>query len=91
MERIGFFQDAPNSYSMGRLLAFLGQIGGTLTIVVGVALVVAAFVGGQYETIGSLVGLVALGTGIDIGSMAAKNWSKRLEGRNVEVDQTSGG
>lgn len=91
MDRIGFFQDAPNSYSMGRLLAFMGQAGGTLTIVVGVVLIVAAFVTKQHETLGSLVGLVGLGTGIDIGSMAMKQWSKRLEARNVEMDQASRG
>ncbi len=77
--KVGFLEYAPGMKSMGRLLALLMMLNGTAATVVGLVLIVIAFISKNTEAVGSLVGLVGLGIGVDVGASVMKNWAKGIE------------
>ncbi len=81
---LGYFQDNNGDKSMARLLAFIMQVSGTATIVVGLVLIVVAFF--TARDVGTLVGLVGTGAAMDVAGPAMKNWSKRAEARVAEAE-----
>jgi hypothetical protein len=77
-ERIGFFEVAPGSRSMGRLLAFLAVVVGGLVAVAGVGLAWYIVARGL-EGIGSATAIVASGVGVFAVGEVVKTWAKRVE------------
>ncbi len=76
---VGFLEYGPGMRSMGRLLALIITLNGSLAVVAGIGLLIAAIVTRQTEVVGPLIGLVGLGTGADIVAVIMKNWMKNIE------------
>lgn len=78
-EQHGFLNDGNGHRSMGRLLALLAQLGGTLIIITGVVGFFVGLFGPMPDALGQAVAMAAVGAGIDIGAGALKNWAKHEE------------
>lgn len=79
MDRIGYFESAPGHKSMGRLLAFV-----VVTVAMGIALgaftvLVIAFVSGETDIVGSLVGIITASFGVASVGEIMKNQAKKIE------------
>ena len=81
--KTGYFEVRPGEKSMGRLIAFIGAVVGSVICTAGI---VAAFV---YP--GNGVGIVAIGAGIFTSGAILKGWQKRTENGGGKHENTSMG
>jgi len=74
---IGYFEVSQGNKSMGRLIAFIGAVIGSMVCIAGI---VIAFV-----IPGNGVGIVAIGAGMFTSGALLKGWQKRSE--NGKTDE----
>jgi hypothetical protein len=79
---VGYFENAPGSKSMGRLLAFIVVVVAMAIALTAAVLVVASFVRQETEIVGSLVLIITGAFGVASIGEVMKNWAKKIESSN---------